>query len=119
MRTTDFSQWPTTEGRKPIGTARSSAGELRSERWIARAEQEGEAAERCGALRKSLPVTLPRGSHPFPSRTRKLSPAGPMVLHGKLCGSVGRRRHKNQSPRRETWAFVFVPVPFAERAQAR
>jgi hypothetical protein len=27
-------------------------------------------------------VAIPRGSHPFPSRTRKLSPAGPMILHG-------------------------------------
>ncbi len=27
-------------------------------------------------------VVSPRGSHPFPSRTRKLSSAGPMILHG-------------------------------------
>jgi hypothetical protein len=40
-----------------------------------------------------LSVILPRGFHPFPSRTRKLSPAGPMVLHAKVCGSVGRCRH--------------------------
>src|SRR6266480_1746436 len=39
-------------------------------------------------------VILPRGIHPFPSRTRKLSPAGPIVLHAKVCGRVGRRRHK-------------------------
>ena len=25
---------------------------------------------------------ISRGSHPFPSRTRKLSPAEPMILHG-------------------------------------
>ena len=30
--------------------------------------------------------------HPFPSRTRKLSLAGPMVLHGRLCGRLGNRR---------------------------
>ena len=30
--------------------------------------------------------------HPFPSRTRKLSLAGPMVLHGQLCGRLGDRR---------------------------
>jgi hypothetical protein len=48
-----------------------------------------------------FPVIIPRGSHPFPSRTRKLSLAGPMVLHGKLCGSVGRRRSKNQRPHSE------------------
>jgi hypothetical protein len=37
-------------------------------------------------------VILPRGFHPFPSRTRKLSPAGPIVLYAKVCGRVGRRR---------------------------
>src|ERR1017187_9657849 len=41
-----------------------------------------------------LSVILPRGFHPFPSRTRQLSPAGPMVLHAKVCGRVGRCRHK-------------------------
>src|SRR5260370_1724142 len=41
-----------------------------------------------------LSVILPRGFHPFPSRTRKLSPAEPMVLHAKVCGRLGRRRHK-------------------------
>jgi hypothetical protein len=40
-----------------------------------------------------LSVILPRGLHPFPSRTRKLSPAGPIVLHAKVCGRVGRCRH--------------------------
>src|SRR5271154_5831884 len=43
--------------------------------------------------RETKSVILPRGFHPFPSRTRKLSPAGPMVLHGQLCGRLGRRRH--------------------------
>ena len=42
----------------------------------------------------ALSVILPRGIHPFPSRTRKLSPAGPMLLHAKVCGRVGRCRHK-------------------------
>ena len=32
------------------------------------------------------------GSHPFPFRTRKLSPPAPMVLGGRLPGRVGRRR---------------------------
>ena len=44
--------------------------------------------------RLKLSVILPRGFHPFPSRTRKLSPAGPMLLHAKVCGRVGRCRHK-------------------------
>ena len=40
-----------------------------------------------------LPVSIPRESHPFPSRTRKLSLVGPMVLHAKVCGRLGNRRH--------------------------
>jgi hypothetical protein len=40
----------------------------------------------------SFPAVIPEGPHPIPSRTRKLRPPGPMVLQGKLCGRVGRRR---------------------------
>src|SRR3954451_16111456 len=36
-------------------------------------------------------VTLARRTHPFPSRTRKLSSSAPMVLHRQLCGRVGSR----------------------------
>jgi hypothetical protein len=32
------------------------------------------------------------GSHPYPFRTRKLSPSAPMVLGGRPPGRVGRRR---------------------------
>src|SRR6266536_3346378 len=39
-----------------------------------------------------FPAALPEGPHPIPSRTRKLSPPGPMVLHGRPCGRVGRCR---------------------------
>jgi hypothetical protein len=45
------------------------------------------------AIFDNLPVSLPRGSHPFPSRTRKLSLVGPMVLHAQVCGRLGDRRH--------------------------
>ena len=38
-------------------------------------------------------MVIGAGSHPFPFRTRKLSLIPPMVLHGKLCGRVGRCRH--------------------------
>jgi hypothetical protein len=41
---------------------------------------------------KSFPVVVSRGSHPFPSRTRKLSLLEPMVLRGQLRGRVGIRR---------------------------
>ena len=37
-------------------------------------------------------VAIARRSHPFPFRTRKLSSSAPMVLHGRLCGRVGRCR---------------------------
>ena len=43
-------------------------------------------------------VAIAKGSHPFPSRTRKLSPSAPMVLPGKLGGRVGRRRNFFQNP---------------------
>jgi hypothetical protein len=38
-------------------------------------------------------VAIAKRRHPFPSRTRKLSSSAPMVLHGRLCGRVGRRRN--------------------------
>src|SRR5437588_13108107 len=40
----------------------------------------------------AFPVVVSRGSHPFPSRTRKLSLLEPMVLRGQLRGRVGSRR---------------------------
>ena len=43
-------------------------------------------------------VATPEGSHPIPSRTRKLSPPRPMVLHGKLCGRVGRCQNFLRTP---------------------
>src|SRR5436305_10192064 len=39
-----------------------------------------------------FPVALAAESHPFPYRTRKLSPPAPMVLGGRPPGRVGRRR---------------------------
>ena len=35
-------------------------------------------------------ATIPRVKHLFPFRTEQLSPAGPMVLYGRLYGRVGR-----------------------------
>src|SRR5688572_107570 len=37
-------------------------------------------------------ATRAQGPHPFPSRTRPLSPAAPMVLRPRGRGRVGRRR---------------------------
>ena len=39
-----------------------------------------------------FPVAMAVGKHPFPCRTRQLSPPAPMVLGGSLPGRVGRRR---------------------------
>ena len=44
---------------------------------------------RCKTSNSCL-VTLAKGSHPFPYRTRKLSPSAPMVL--PFGGRVGRRQ---------------------------
>ena len=60
------------------------------------------------AKRLNFPAIIPRGSHPFPSRTRKLSPAGPIVLYAKVCGRVGRRRIKIKALFRNEWSlFLF------------
>ncbi len=40
----------------------------------------------------SFPVAIGEGSHPFPFRTRKLSPPPPMVLQAQVCGRVGHCR---------------------------
>ena len=39
-----------------------------------------------------FPVAMAAGTHPFPFRTRQLSPPAPMVLGGHSPGRVGRRR---------------------------
>ncbi len=53
-------------------------------------------------------VTVARGIHPFPSRTRKLSLSAPMVLHARVCGRVGRCPIKFKSPQRKLGAFDFA-----------
>jgi hypothetical protein len=51
-------------------------------------------SSRRGATRgtRSWPVTIARGPHPFPFRTRSLSLAARMVLPGRPGGRVRRRR---------------------------
>src|SRR6476620_5588482 len=44
------------------------------------------------SLTTDFPVAIAAGSHPFPSRTRKLRLPAPMVLGGRPPGRVGRRR---------------------------
>src|SRR5258705_12088784 len=54
-------------------------------------------------------VIVAKGFHPFPSRTRKLSPTAPMVLHARVCGRVGSCPIKQQKPRpaRSPGLFAF------------
>ena len=42
-------------------------------------------------FKKSVPITV--RSHPFPSRTRKLSSLVPKILAGQPAGKIGSRRH--------------------------
>jgi hypothetical protein len=58
--------------------------------------------------KRVFPVILAKGPHPFPFRTRQLSPSAPMVLRGRPRGRVGRRRGINFEPRTSSWAFLFV-----------
>jgi hypothetical protein len=53
-------------------------------------------------------AAIPKRSHPFPSRTRKLSFSGPMVLQGQPCGRVGRcRGFEGPLTISGEWAFSF------------
>src|SRR5660398_157709 len=45
-----------------------------------------------------FPVAMARGKHLFPFRTEQLSLSAPMVLHGQLCGRVGRCRDYSKKP---------------------
>jgi hypothetical protein len=60
--------------------------------------------------RWNVSAAIALGKHPVPSRTRKLSPSAPMVLHGRPCGRVGRRRtprEKRATP--PGWPSFFMP----------
>ena len=46
------------------------------------------------------------GKHPFPFRTRQLSPPAPMVLGGQPPGRVGRRRIVLEGPLLPQGAFA-------------
>ena len=57
----------------------------------------------------SFSVVIAKRSHPFPSRTRKLSSFAPMVLRGRLRGRVGRRRNLFIKPLVLRGAFFLGP----------
>lgn len=64
------------------------------------------------------PAALAAGAHPDPYRTRKLSRPAPMVLQGRPCGRLGRRRPPGRvararggEARQSTWRGGPVRVP--------
>jgi hypothetical protein len=63
-----------------------------------------------GRARRSarFPVAMAAGKHPFPFRTRQLSPPAPMVLGGRPPGRVGRRRDFSRNPLRASARGGFV-----------
>ena len=64
---------------------------------------------------------MAEGKHPFPSRTRKLSPPAPMVLPGRLGGRVGRRRDivAGEPPSGGFLAFVASRSDFGSSRRVR
>ena len=52
-------------------------------------------------------VTMPEGFHPFPSRTRKLRPPGPMILGLQSPGKVGRCQVNVERPSCKRWSLCF------------
>src|SRR5437899_5841645 len=82
-------------------------------RWASHlrlAPRSSSSERRGGPQTASLPVVIGAGSHPFPFRTRKLSLLPPMVLHGKLCGRVGRCRHYLEARCEPSHRAFFCPA---------
>jgi hypothetical protein len=106
-----FAEYSVLSSLKLSGTTRLRSL-TRASSWQAygRVAPKRRKARRRNPRQLSLPVVIGSGSHPFPFRTRKLSLIPPMVLHGKLCGRVGRCRHYlDKRPDVETRrAFAFV-----------
>ena len=50
----------------------------------------------CGGCGHRVTAVIAWGKRPVPSRTRKLRPTAPMVLHPGGCGRVGHRRNTIQ-----------------------
>ena len=69
-----------------------------------------------------FPVAIPEGPHPFPYRTRKLSPPRPMLLLPRGSGKVGRCRVTTRSLlEQSSRLFYFVrlaaPTTFYEASR--
>ena len=60
-----------------------------------------------------FPVALPEGPHPFPSRTRKLSPPRSMILLPRGSGKVERCRVTTRSPLEQSSGLFYFSYPAA------
>src|SRR6266545_4733727 len=94
-------------GRVGFALRKDGKSHLGSHGGLARRGAKGAEA---GPQAPNVPVVIGSGSHPFPFRTRKLSLIPPMVLHGKLCGRVGRCRHYSSEARRRKTPGLFLAV---------
>jgi hypothetical protein len=77
--------------------ARASADQSVGARHRSMLPPSDDSAASSGRQLKMIPVTLAERSHPFPSRTRKLSSPAPKILGGQLPGKIGRRRDFHDS----------------------
>ena len=55
-----------------------------------------ETIEIDGVTYPLVKLEITSSSHPFPSRTRRLRPNRPMVLHWRRCGRAGGRQIKKK-----------------------
>ena len=69
---------------------------------------------------RMFPVVLPEGPHPFPYRTRKLSPPRPMILLPRGSGKVGHCRvTKRARWSKDQRAFSFlIGIPVCQGSAA-
>ena len=85
--------------------------------WAVRprvSRQSGDAFRFSPIMSILIQAVIAAGSHLFPSRTEKLSPLAPMVLHTR--GRVGSRHFFRRSPSMSNWmlgdfAFIASGVP--------
>ena len=55
-------------------------------------------------------MIMPEGFHPFPSRTRKLRPPGPIILGAQAPGNIGHRQVNKQNAISNEVAFLCFVV---------
>jgi hypothetical protein len=63
-----------------------------NEHNLSRIYQDPELIQRIRIYEFKFPVAMAEGHHPYPFRTRQLSPPASMVLQGQPCGRVEHRR---------------------------